>query len=224
MIIDLHNHTGWGSGDTHMEPSALVEQAKRWGLDGICITEHNQVWDPEKIAALREKHGFLVIGGVEVDTEWGHILAFGLPGPRRWNRLPTLAELRGLVDEHGGVLIAAHPFRKWSLPTMPEASNGDWQAALREACDLELWRLVDAVEVYNGLCRPWELRFADEVAQRLGVKTTGGSDTHRVMELAAGFTVFDEVIRNERDLIDAIKGSDYHGGNWKSEGIPDRRV
>ena len=30
MLIDLHNHTGWGSGDSHIDPSDLIEQARRW--------------------------------------------------------------------------------------------------------------------------------------------------------------------------------------------------
>ena len=109
MKIDLHTHTVYGSGCSHIEPSELVEQAKRAGLDGVCITEHNQVWEPERIEKLSRKHNFLVIGGVEALTECGEILVFGLHESVRWVR--RAAELKDRVDRVGGFMIAAHPFR-----------------------------------------------------------------------------------------------------------------
>jgi hypothetical protein len=215
MLIDLHNHTGWGSGDSHLDPSDLIEQARRWGLDGIAITEHNQVWDPEKIEMLRRRHKFPVFGGTEVDTDVGHVLVFGLRGPHRWIRLPTIDELRSLVDEAGGVIIAAHPFRG-----LPAATRSD------EPRDEEhsRWRFVDAVEVHNGLAGSLQRRLAAELARRLDLPTTGGSDTHRLMDVATSFTVCDDGIEDERDLVAAVKAGRCHGGDWSSEGLANKRV
>jgi predicted metal-dependent phosphoesterase TrpH len=221
MLIDLHNHTGWGSGDSHLDPSDLVERARHWGLDGIAITEHNQLWDPEKIEMLRRRHDFTVIGGVEVDTDVGHVLVFGLDGPRRWNRLPTLEELRPDVDEAGGVIVAAHPFRAPVRTTRSEQSGeGFWE----EIAGRYRPRLVDAVEVDSGLGDANQRRMAAELARRLDLPSTGGSDTHRLMDVATCFTVFDDEIKDERDLVAAIKARCCRGGDWSSEGLANKRV
>ncbi len=221
MLIDLHNHTGWGSGDSHLDPSDLIKRARHWGLDGIAITEHNQLWDPEKIEMLRRRHGFAVIGGVEVDTDVGHMLVFGLEGPRRWNRLPTLEELRADVDEAGGVIVAAHPFRA-ALPTTRQARSGE--AFWEETAGRYRPRLVDAVEVHSGLEAAPQRRMAAELARRLDLPTTGGSDTHRLMDVAACFTVFADEIKDERDVVAAIKAGRCRGGDWASEGLANKRV
>ena len=220
MLIDLHNHTGWGSGDSHLDPADVIEQARRLGLDGVAITEHNQVWDPEKVEMLRRRHQFLVIGGAEVDTDVGHALVFGLAGPRRWSRLPTIEELRAEVDEAGGVIVGAHPFR--SLITAihsDELGDDEWG----ELVSRHRWQLLDAVEVYNGLAGPLQRRLAAELALRLGLPTTGGSDTHRRMDVGTSFTVFEDEIKDERDLVAAIKAGRCRGGDWASEGLVDRR-
>lgn len=215
MLIDLHNHTGWGSGCSHLEPGVLIEQARHWGLDGVAITEHNQVWDPKKIAMLRRRHEFTIIPGVEVDTDVGHVLAFGLDGPRRFNNLPTLEELRELVDEVDGVLVVAHPFRDTKVNKL----NGS--LAVGEPA-LERFRVVDAIEAYNGIGGGGHQ--AREMAKLLDKPTTGGSDTHRFMDVANCFTVFEDEIADERDLINAIKAGRCHGGDWTSEGLPNKRL
>lgn len=225
MRIDMHNHTGWGSGDTHQHPSDLIERAKAWGLEGICFTEHNFVWDREKIDRLREKHDFLVIAGVEIDTtDYDHVLAFGIPGPRRWSKLPTALELRKVVDEHGGVMVRSHPFRKVSLPSHDDFKVPDVAKFLDWACSEAVYDLVEAVEGYNGLARPRETILAKEMCRRLGKRTTGGSDAHRLNEAAVCFTVFHGAIRDDRDFIEALKAGDFHGGDWESEELPDPRL
>ncbi len=218
MLVDLHNHTGWGSGDSHLDPSRLVEHARLCGLDAIAITEHNQVWDPAKIAALREKHGFLVLAGCEVNTDQGHMLVFGLPGPRRWSQLPTLRELRDLVNEHGGAIVAAHPFRGRTVGRGDGGPNGNV-----EGVAAYLRQLVDAVEVYNGLAGDGERQAAAHTAKLLNLPTTGGSDTHRIMDVACTFTHFRQEIASEADLVAAIKAGVCRGTDWATDGVPDGR-
>ncbi len=47
MIIDLHTHTYPRSGDSLLNPDVLIQEAKKLGLDGICLTEHDEFWDVE---------------------------------------------------------------------------------------------------------------------------------------------------------------------------------
>ena len=49
MKIDLHLHTLYGSACAYMDPDQLIQQAKSIGLDGVCITEHNQIWNSEAV-------------------------------------------------------------------------------------------------------------------------------------------------------------------------------
>lgn len=217
MLIDLHNHTGWGSGCSHLEPSVLIERAQQWGLDGVAITEHNQLWDPDKINMLRRRYDLIVLAGVEVDTDVGHILAFGLQGPLRWSQLPTLEELRALVDEADGVLIVAHPFRN------PSQNGLDRGFDIGQP-ELERFRAVHAIEVHNGLAGNDQRVKATEMARLLELPTTGGSDTHRFMDVATSFTVFEDDIADERALVTAIKAGRCYGGDWDSEGLPNYRL
>jgi predicted metal-dependent phosphoesterase TrpH len=220
MLIDLHNHTGWGSGDSHVDPFQLIEQAQRWGLDGIAITDHDQLWDPEKVEMLRRRTDFFVAVGVEVDTDIGHVLVFGLEGPRRWLRLPAVEELRAELDRAGGVMIAAHPFQDLASVLLASRSvDEEWARLLQRY----RWRLMDAIEVHNGRMGPQQREMAAELAGRLGLPTTGGSDSHRLMEVARSFTVFEDDIRSEQDLVEAIKSRRCRGGDWASEGLVDKR-
>ena len=61
MLIDLHTHTKPLSWDSLLSADDLVAMAKRAGLDGVCLTEHDMFWDHEKAAGLCRRHNFLVI-------------------------------------------------------------------------------------------------------------------------------------------------------------------
>lgn len=224
LLIDMHCHTGWGSGDSHTDPNVLIQQAKAFGLDGICITEHNQAWEQRRIEQLADKHDFLVLGGIEVDTsDYGHVLVYGVRQPRRFQQFPTVTELRRIVDDAQGAMVLAHPFRKREKPSSADFSNGQGLRLFEEAIDLWVFNLVDGVEVHNGLAGGVEKAFAGAVAGEKKLPSTGGSDTHRHTEVGATFTVFPGSITSERDLIDAIKAGDMHGGDWATENLADRR-
>jgi hypothetical protein len=34
---------------------ALIEEAKKMGLDGLYLIDHNHVWNPRTVAELRQK-------------------------------------------------------------------------------------------------------------------------------------------------------------------------
>ena len=112
FAVDLHTHTRFGSNCSYMEPSQLVQRAKEVGLDAVCITEHNALWEEEAIRGLSEESGFRVLGGMEVSTELGDVLVFGVRS--RLLAGSRIDELQGLVEEQGGLMIAAHPFRCYS--------------------------------------------------------------------------------------------------------------
>jgi len=188
--VDLHTHTRFGSNCSYMEPSQLVERAKEVGLDAVCITEHNAPWEEDAIRALSEETGFRVLGGMEVSTELGDVLVFGvrsslLAGSR-------IGDLRRLVEEQGGLMIAAHPFRGYSRPGA--------LMDVEEAAALPVFGWVDAVEVFNGTS-PWpEVEFGCTVLERLGLPGVGGSDAHSPLSVGRCYTRFEREVASVEEL------------------------
>ena len=96
-----------------MSPDDLMTAAKKAGLDGICITEHNRIWKAEDAKALSDKHGLAVFRGVEVTTTGGDIIVIGME--EEPDGMLTPPELKQKVDAANAVAIAAHPFRGFLL-------------------------------------------------------------------------------------------------------------
>ncbi len=214
MKIDLHLHTLYGSACAYMDPDQLIHQAKVMGLDGVCITEHNQLWEQEAIKRLRDKHNFLVIGGVEVSTDLGEILVFGLH--RSVLQVYSAVELKAMVDEVEGAMIMAHPFRgEPELFSQFEVTdleaNGKAREKIQKVSHRPVFELIDALEIYNGRAGFKETAFTGAVAHCVNLPGTGGSDAHAILGIGACYTVFEETIEDERDLIKQIKQRRFHG-------------
>jgi histidinol phosphatase-like PHP family hydrolase len=45
MKIDLHCHSKY-SGDNHLEPEDVIEEAIKLNLDGVCFAEHYTMMPP----------------------------------------------------------------------------------------------------------------------------------------------------------------------------------
>ena len=53
-IIEMHAHTSDKSLDSGVSAIEMISKAKEIGLSGICLTEHNALWDSEDISKLSE--------------------------------------------------------------------------------------------------------------------------------------------------------------------------
>ena len=71
MRIDLHIHTAPLSACSYIDPQELIQEARRLKLDGICLTEHQVVWDPAEVDRLAEKAGIRIFRGNEFTTDSG---------------------------------------------------------------------------------------------------------------------------------------------------------
>jgi len=197
-VIDLHAHTSPASPCSSIPVDELIQEARRIGLDGICLTDHNYVWRAEDVEALRQRHGFLVLRGNEITTDQGDILVFGFDADI--TGIIRLEDLRPQVLEAGGFMIAAHPFRGFLT-----FGVGKLGLTPEKAMKRPVFQYVDAVEVLNGKVTAEENRFAGEVAAGLGVPVTGGSDAHEVDEVGQYATRFAVPIHSEEDLIAALR-------------------
>jgi predicted metal-dependent phosphoesterase TrpH len=206
VLIDLHCHTFPLSDDSFLSPDQLIERAKAVGLHGVCLTEHDSTWEPHKLRELAERHSFLVIPGIEVNTEDGHILVFG---PNRYvNGMHRLAELAQLVAETGGAMVAPHPYRQ-STPLLP-MDDDFWTVALEQAAANPAFRHVCALEAINGRATQDENIFSWQLCERLGLPAVAGSDAHEPNDVGTCATRFQRPIADVEDLVRELKAGRFH--------------
>lgn len=212
FVIDLHTHSFPASPCGSASVDELIQEARRIGLDGICLTDHNFNWPAEKIEALRQKHGFLVLRGNEITTDQGHMVVFGLERDLGGSGLVKLEALSAAVRNANGFLIVVHPFRGFLTFGVEQLGLTVEKAGARP-----LFQWVDGVEVANGMVTDAENAFADRVCQHLGLASTGGSDAHSASKLGCYATEFTAPIHNERDLVAALKTGNYRPVVFRQE-------
>ncbi|MBW1867236.1 MAG: PHP domain-containing protein [Deltaproteobacteria bacterium] len=202
FYIDLHMHTFPASQCSSAPVDDLIEEAKRIGLNGICLTDHNYVWQADQVEKLRRKHEFLILRGNEITTDQGDVLVFGME--KDIKGIIRLEELRKEAQKVDAFMIVAHPFRGFLI-------FGAGQVGLtpEKAMQRPLFKLVDGIEIMNGKVTEKENHFAAQVAAGLGLPITGGSDAHEVEEVGKYATCFPGVIRDEKDLLAALKTGTY---------------
>lgn len=186
MKLDLHVHTIY-SADGSVEPLKYFKQARKIGLDGFAITDHNVVEGADKAFKLAKKNkDVVVVRGVEVSSEDGHILAYGVTEqiPRGLSSEETVER----IIDAGGVAVAAHPFRR--------ASGLGSEVVKRVK--------FKSIEVLNHRSMHKENQRARNLAKELGAGITGGSDAHFEKELGLAATEFKLESVNEADIIEEI--------------------
>ena len=202
LLIDLHLHTYPKSDDSFMGADELIEAAKSKGLDGICLTEHDAFWSPEEVAALSFKHDFLVLPGCEINTDAGHVLVFGLK--EYVFGFHKIDFLRTALEQNGALAIAAHPYRRRFLEDpgrQPEARA----EMLQRAGNDSMFEFCHAIETVNGRGTPSQNCFSQVLGEQLGIKTTGGSDAHKLEQLGTAATRFECPITGLGDLIQELR-------------------
>ena len=197
LVIDIHTHSSPASACSEADVDDLIQRAKKVGLDGICLTDHNHVWSRADLEALRQKHDFLVLGGNEITTDRGDVLVFGFYEEIR--NVITLADLQERVRNAGGYMVLAHPFRGFLVVDVNQVGLSAEKAAQRD-----VFRFVNAMEVHNGKLTPSENAFSMDVAELVKLPQTGGSDAHKPNEVGVFATRFFADIENESDLVRAL--------------------
>jgi len=201
LIIDLHTHTLVGSDDSNIDIDELVERAKENGLDGVCITDHEWFWNQSTIDRFRRELDFLILPGVEMNTEDGHLLVFGL---RKYVfGMHRTAFLKRELDKVGGVMVLAHPYRR-NMYYGEEVEDSVKRYSKRSFFDL-----IDIIETCNGRSNEKQTRFSQLLGQTLNLKGTGGSDAHQLTNIPSCATLFERDISNVQELITELKAGRF---------------
>ena len=194
MLVDMHVHTTTSSPCAFMDPGSMIEWAMRMGLDAVCVTEHDEVEGAEVAREMGLRRGFRVFRGVEIYTDLGDMLVFGLLEDARSLQVPY-RELRDEVHAAGGIIIPAHPCR--GLRDLHAILGGEEAEELLTTCD--------ALEVLNGGTARENNQLAVDAAERYGLPGTGGSDAHHLVQIGRCLTEFERELRDEADLIAEVK-------------------
>ena len=213
-LFDLHIHTTKGSSDSNLSPEDLVLEAERLGLLGLCITEHSGPWDRHQFEQFASGHNVVLVRAMEVDTDLGHVLAFGLD--RYQAGFERAEELRRAADAKGGFVVSAHPFRGVLSnpgkvrPYLYKTVADPLPSRPEEALGHPVFKLVHALEVANGGTLDRENAFAMKVAGLLRFPVTGGSDAHSVNGLGQCVTAFRDEIHNEAEFLAALHSGKFY--------------
>ncbi len=190
MLIDMHTHTSVHSTDSNLLPLDSLARAISRGLDGVVLTEHDVVWPRHLAEQLSEEAGIVVIPGVEVTTELGHVLVYGIQS--LVPRITDAKRLRTFCDDQEALMFLAHPARDPGLRVPKESMQ-----------------LFDGVEGLNGCDGPLQNMSARSRGRTRPLPPIGGSDSHALHEVGTAATEFDADIRNLADLMAALRSGDY---------------
>ncbi|MCU4741255.1 PHP-associated domain-containing protein [Natronoglomus mannanivorans] len=169
FAIDFHVHSD-DSYDGHEPIELILEHAADIELDGVVITDHDEIEESLRAAELAPEYGLVGIPGVEVSTRHGHLLAIGVeerpdPGQPFMETVETVREL-------GGIAIVPHPFQR--------SRHGVRKGRIEDA---------DAIEVYNSmLFTGYRNRRARTFARRRDYPEIGASDAHYLPNVGRAYT------------------------------------
>ena len=180
LKIDLHVHSRY-SADSTITGEELVHYAQRAGLDGVAVTDHDNMDGATKIA---QETGFFIIPGMEVASLQGHVVALNTQRP-----IPSKLDISETIEKihvANGIAIACHP-------------TGLLKGGLGKRTPAN----VDAVEVINSSALPFRnsVRRNEAIAQRLGKPRVAGSDAHYGPEIGCAYTL----IQSEPDVNEVVK-------------------
>lgn len=212
MILDLHVHS-----DASEDSRAPLETYLKWlqrkrdllPIDGIVLTEHRQ-WNPQAdYRALEDQYGILILRGAEVETDYGHVLLYGVNDDmtRRFDfsdvRLPAQTVVHEIA-RMGGVAAPCHPGR----PTIGLCEHYETKPPLDG---------VVAVEALNGGSRKGENERVQSVIDRFGYHGFGGSDAHLVSLIGICATVFEDDVRTTDELVAALQRGRFRPIDYREQ-------
>lgn len=176
----MHIHTKY-SYDASITPKKLAFYAKKQGLDGVAITDHDTVRGLREFSKVKN---LLIIPGVEITTKQGHVLAINVTTIAKSGL--SFAETIDEIHDAGGLAIVAHP-----------------TAFFKGIAEEQLDKNFDAMEVINASAVPFSfsVRKNVKIAVKLDFPQTGGSDAHYAPEIGMAYTVVDA----EMDIDEVVK-------------------
>lgn len=178
MNFDLHIHSVY-SKDSILKPERIIKIAKKKGLSGIAVTDHDTIEGALKTKSVAFDN-FMVIVGAEVQTDKGEIIGLFL---NEEIKTREFAEVIDEIKDQDGITVLPHPYRN-------------------RLCDPKnLLEKVDLVEGLNARTSK-ELNYRAQIlARNFGLPMIAGSDAHTPFEIGRAQTI----IQGSEVIFDDIK-------------------
>jgi histidinol phosphatase-like PHP family hydrolase len=208
VILDLHTHSiKSDDGRAKVENYCQWIRTRELPIDGFVLTEHRQFDLESDYSKLAADFGLTILKGAEVETEYGHVLVFGVTAPLLdafdfSNIHLPLARVIEACEAHGAVPVPCHPGRK----------------RVGMSAHLEEYGVpsgVRIVETLNGGSRDNEDAVAKAMADQLGYRGIGGSDAHIVSHVGRCATRFPAPIASEQALVEALNAGDFEAVSFR---------
>ena len=193
LKIDLHIHSKY-SEDANGNPKEIIQSLKKKGINGMCITDHNNVKGGLEALKISPKN-FIVIPGSEISTLDGHILALNIK-----ENIPPKQKIEITIDQiidKGGIPIVPHLLRNMS---------GIKKRKLNFIKDK-----INAIEIFNSCSQPKTNLKMSKIARYYNYGGTGGSDTHEPQYAGYGYTTIDTSDYNIDNIISLINNKKTWG-------------
>ncbi len=165
--LDLHVHSIY-SHDSNLNLERIIKIAKKKGLSGIAITDHNTVGGAVKARSFAGDN-FMVIIGSEITTDKGDVIGLFL-NENIMSR--HFMEVLDEINDQGGLSILPHPYKN------------------KFADPIELIRYVDMVEGMNARIPKKANDKACALSKKFGMRIVAGSDAHTSFEVGRMQTIF----------------------------------
>lgn len=186
MKLDMHIHSTH-SPDGLVTPRDIMKFAKKNGLDGLCIADHNTLKGALEAKAMAKEFDLVVVRGMEVSSKDGHVLAYGIGSEfkRRRCALNTVRDIRKM----GGLAAIAHPFRWWS----------------GVGKKLTIKSTPDALETFNARSTEVHNKKASRLRERMKVRQVAGSDAHFLENVGRAYIISNNHLGSEEEVLEAIR-------------------
>ena len=174
MKYDLHIHSEY-SKDSLLSPKRIIKVAKKFGLDGIAITDHNTLKGGLEALKINDDKNFKVVIGSEIKTEYDDVIGLFLSEEIKSRKLDEVIEE---IHAQGGLAGLAHPYRKYLFPK-------------------RIVKKFDFVEGFNARSRKADNAQAYSLALEHNKPLTAGSDAHLGYEIGRGRAIADDDLRED---------------------------
>lgn len=170
FAVDFHCHT-YHSYDSCMKPAKILAIAKKRGLSGIVISDHDTIKGGVECAALNKDKDLTVFVASEIKTSVGDITGINLK-EEIYER--NFADVVQQIKNQGGTVLLVHPYHHHRLDEI----NFD---------------AIDLIEGYNSREFPANNLRAVELAKKHNKPIIAGSDAHVYSEIGNGVTYFETI-------------------------------
>lgn len=170
MKFDLHIHSH-KSYDSVASVKNIISNAKKQGLNGIAITDHEILTSDDVIETARENNIWM-IRGIEAKTDIGDIIGLFISEELKSRKAEDVLDE---IHDQGGIAILAHPFKYMK--------HIDYYPT-------KLLKKIDAVEIINARWEDLNFFTKNPMVNQLLSTIEGrsaGSDSHFPFEVGRAY-------------------------------------